>query len=101
MKVIIVEVTRAANSFGQRHLDHIREAYTLIAQIVARGQQDGSFRSEIDAELAAMVFYGVIEQVLTSWIFGLLPADEEHFERAKRLALDAVCSGLETDRQAS
>src|SRR5271165_1311577 len=31
MKVIIVEVTRAANSFGQRHLERIREAYTLIA----------------------------------------------------------------------
>ena len=27
MKVIIVEVTRAANSFGQTHLEKIREAY--------------------------------------------------------------------------
>ena len=35
MKVIIVEVTRAANSFGQTHLAKIREAYTLIAGIVA------------------------------------------------------------------
>jgi AcrR family transcriptional regulator len=98
MKVIIVEVTRAANSFGQRHLSQIREAYALLAQIVARAQRDGSFRTEIDAELAAMVFYGVIEQVLTGWIFGLLPADEAHFERAQQLALDAVCGGLETPR---
>src|SRR5687768_3365210 len=34
MKVIIVEVTRAANSFGRIHLDKIREAYTGIADIV-------------------------------------------------------------------
>src|SRR5688500_12207535 len=34
MKVIIVEVTRAANSFGRQHLDKIREAYEMIAQIV-------------------------------------------------------------------
>jgi len=95
MKVIIVEVTRAANSFGQRHIERIREAYTLIAQIVARAQSDGSFRAEIDAELAAMVFYGVIEQVLTGWIFGVLPADEAEFERAKRLVPEAVCRGLE------
>jgi AcrR family transcriptional regulator len=101
MKVIIVEVTRAANSFGQRHLDHIREAYTLIGQIVERAQREGSFRAEIDAELAAMMFYGVIEQILTSWIFGLLPADEAHFERAKRLATEAVCGGLEADHRAS
>ncbi len=95
MKVIIVEVTRAANSFGERHLGHIREAYTLIAQIVERAQRDGSFRSGIDAQLAAMVFYGVIEQVLTSWIFGLLPTEDGDFERTKRLVLDAVCGGLE------
>ena len=95
MKVIIVEVTRAANSFGERHLGVIREAYTLIAQIVRRAQADGSFRGEIDAELAAMVFYGVIEQVLTGWIFGLLPADEEQFERAKRLVPETVCLGLQ------
>jgi TetR/AcrR family transcriptional regulator, fatty acid metabolism regulator protein len=36
MKVIIVEVTRAANTFGRTHLAKIREAYSLIAAIVAR-----------------------------------------------------------------
>ena len=34
MKVIIVEVTRAANSFGRLHLEKIREAYQGIAAIV-------------------------------------------------------------------
>src|SRR4051794_41655733 len=34
MKVIIVEVTRAANSFGRTHLAKIREAYELIGAIV-------------------------------------------------------------------
>ena len=38
MKVIIVEVTRAANSFGRTHLAKIREAYELIAAIVERAQ---------------------------------------------------------------
>ena len=38
MKVIIVEVTRAANSFGQTHLEKITEAYELIAGIVERAQ---------------------------------------------------------------
>src|SRR5439155_6378038 len=72
MKVIIVEVTRAANSFGQRHLDKIREAFARIADIVRNAQQEGSFRTEIAPEFAAMAFYGAIEQVLTGWIFGLL-----------------------------
>lgn len=95
MKVIIVEVTRAANSFGQTHLDQIREAYLLIAAIVIKAQDGGAFKTEIDAEFAAMTFYGAIEQVLTGWIFGLLPQDDEHFERAKQLVVELVCGGLE------
>ncbi len=43
-----------------------------------------------------MAFYGAIEQMLTGWIFGLLPAGEEHFERAKWLVVETVCGGLET-----
>jgi TetR/AcrR family transcriptional regulator, fatty acid metabolism regulator protein len=96
MKVIIVEVTRAANSFGQTHLAQIREAYDLIAQIVVKAQVEGSFKDDIDAGFAAMAFYGAIEQMLTGWIFGLLPADDEHFERAKWLVVETVCGGLET-----
>jgi TetR/AcrR family fatty acid metabolism transcriptional regulator len=95
MKVIIVEVTRAANSFGQTHLEEIREAYRLIAEIVAKAQQEGVFKADIEAQFAAMVFYGVIEQMLTGWIFGLLPAGAEHFERAKQLIVETVCGGLE------
>lgn len=95
MKVIIVEVTRAANSFGQTHLGQIREAYGLIAQIVTKAQDDGLFKTDIDAQFAAMAFYGAIEQVLTGWIFGLLPQGSEHFERAKELIVETVCGGLD------
>ncbi|HEX5308753.1 MAG TPA: TetR/AcrR family transcriptional regulator [Solirubrobacteraceae bacterium] len=101
MKVIIVEVTRAANSFGQTHLDQIRQAYLLIAGIVTKAQQDGAFKADIDAEFAAMTFYGAIEQVLTGWIFGLLPAGDEHYERAKLLVVEMVCGGLECAPTAS
>jgi TetR/AcrR family fatty acid metabolism transcriptional regulator len=95
MKVIIVEVTRAANSFGQTHLGQIREAYRLIGEIVIKAQDEGVFKTDIEAEFAAMAFYGAIEQVLTGWIFGLLPQGGEHFERAKDLIVDTVCGGLE------
>ncbi|HEV2973415.1 MAG TPA: TetR/AcrR family transcriptional regulator [Solirubrobacteraceae bacterium] len=95
MKVIIVEVTRAANSFGDTHIDTIREAYELIAGIVEQAQRDGEFKPEIEARFAAMAFYGVIEQLLTGWIFDLRPQGEGDFERAKRLVIEIVCGGLE------
>ena len=95
MKVIIVEVTRAANSFGRRHLAKIREAYDLIADIVGEGQAAGTFRDGITPRFAAMAFYGAIEQVLTGWIFDLLPQGEAEFEEAKRYVVETICSGLE------
>jgi TetR/AcrR family fatty acid metabolism transcriptional regulator len=95
MKVIIVEVTRAANSFGATHLDKIREAYSMIAAIVDGARQDGSFKSDISAEFAEMCFYGAIEQLLSGWIFGYLPTTDEEFERAKSLVVETICGGLE------
>jgi AcrR family transcriptional regulator len=96
MKVIIVEVTRAANSFGATHLDKIREAYSMIAAIVDGARQDGSFKADISADFAAMCFYGAIEQLLSGWIFGYLPTTDEEFERAKSLVVETICGGLES-----
>jgi AcrR family transcriptional regulator len=96
MKVIIVEVTRAANSFGNTHIGTIGEAYDLIGGMIAKAQAEGVFRPEIEARFAAMAFYGAIEQLLTGWIFDLLPQGGEHFERAKWLVVETVCGGLET-----
>ena len=98
MKVIIVEVTRAANSFGREHLDTIREAYAMIAAIVDSARQDGSFKSDISADFAAMCFYGAIEQLLSGWIFGYLPTTDEEFDRAKSLVVETICGGLESAR---
>ena len=96
MKVIIVEVTRAANSFGALHLDKIREAYDRIAAILEPAHGSGSFKSGIPADFAAMCFYGAIEQLLTGWIFGLLPATDAEYERAKGLVVEAICGGIES-----
>ncbi len=95
MKVIIVEVTRAANTFGRTHLEKIREAFALIAGIVARAQQEGAFRDEITPEFAALAFYGLVEQVLSGWIFDRSAVDEQELERAKQMIVATICRGLE------
>jgi TetR/AcrR family transcriptional regulator, fatty acid metabolism regulator protein len=95
MKVIIVEVTRAANTFGRTHLPQIREAYDQIAAIVERAQRDGAFRADITPDFAALAFYGMVEQVLTGWIFSLLPVGEREYEEAKTHIVETVCGGLE------
>jgi len=102
MKVIIVEVTRAANTFGRTHLAHIRQAYVGIAAIVERAQRAGVFRSDITPDFAALAFYGAVEQVLTGWIFALLPTGEREYDQAKTHIVETICGGLDcTDRTSS
>ena len=95
MKVIIVEVTRAANSFGQTHLQVIRQAYDGIAEIVRKGQGAGEFKDTVTPQFAALAFYGTVEQVLTGWIFDLLPAGEAEYDQAKRFIVETICDGLQ------
>ena len=95
MKVIIVEVTRAANSFGRTHLAEIDRAYEMIAKIVADAQGEGTFRREVDPELASMWFYGAIEQLLSGWVFDLIPSRNDDFDRAREMLVETICGGLE------
>jgi TetR/AcrR family transcriptional regulator, fatty acid metabolism regulator protein len=95
MTVIIVEVTRAANSFGRTHLEEIRRAYEGIGKIVADGQEAGEFRSDVAPRFVAQAFYGAVEQLLTEWIFDDVPPAEARFEEAKKLLVTTICDGLE------
>jgi TetR/AcrR family fatty acid metabolism transcriptional regulator len=95
MKVIIVEVTRAANTFGRTHLARIREAYAGIAGIVAAGQAGGTFRPEITPAFAAQAFYGSVEQVLTGWIFDAEEPGDAEFDGAAAMIVDTICRGLQ------
>ena len=72
MKVIIIEVTRAANSFTRTHLPQIRQAYDLMAKIVRDAQESGAFRTDVNPDFASMWFYGAIEQLLSGWVFGMV-----------------------------
>jgi len=97
MKVIVVEVTRAANSFGRTHLPEIRQAYDLIAKIVSDAQASGAFRRDVDPTFASMWFYGAIEQLLSGWVFELIPAGDGDFDRAREMVVETICGGLERD----
>ena len=95
MKVIIVEVTRAANTFARTHLREINRAYETITKIVADGQATGEFRSDIDPVFASMWFYGAIEQLLSGWVFELIPGADSDFDRAREMVVETICGGLE------
>ena len=51
-------------------------------------------RADCDPRLAAWVVYGALEEILTGWVLGQLPAEEEDVERAVATVVDVAHAGL-------
>ena len=84
----------------QRRVGEIREAFKAIERIVARGQEEGEFRADVDPRLASVVFYGALEEILTGWVLGSLPDGDQQIAAAERTVVEIVCGGL-ADRTAA
>ncbi len=82
----------------QRRVAEIRQAFEAIERIIARGQEEGEFRDDVNPRLASVVFYGALEEILTAWVLGTLPDGEEQIAAAERTVVEIVCGGLAPDR---
>ena len=60
-----------------------------------RAGGDGLYRAEVDPDFVGMWFYGAIEQLLSGWVFGLIPTTDEEFGRAREMVVETLCLGLE------
>ena len=92
VRVLVREIGRSPQV--QTKVDELGQAFTTIERIVARGQREGAFRSDLDARLLSWIFYGGIEEILTGWVLGQLPDGDEDVARAERTVVDVVCEGM-------
>ena len=51
--------------------------------------------TDVDPEFASMWFYGAIEQLLTGWVFEIIPDGDGDFDRARAMVVETICGGLE------
>ena len=93
VRVLVHEVTRSPEQLP-RQIDEISHAYEALEGIIAHGQETGEFRDDFDAQLAATIFYGALEEVLTGWVMGQLPDGDEDIARAERVVTGLICDGL-------
>ena len=93
VRVLVHEVTRSPEQLP-RQIDEISHAYEALEGIIAHGQETGEFRDDFDAQLAATIFYGALEEVLTGWVMGQLPDGDEDIARAEQVVTGLICDGL-------
>jgi AcrR family transcriptional regulator len=92
VRVLVREIARSPEL--QRRIEQVDEAFAAIARIVTRGQAEGELRDDVDPRLASFVFYGAIDELLTGWVLGRLPAAEADVARAERAVAAIVGAGL-------
>ena len=93
VRVLVREVTRSPEQL-QQQIEEIGHAYEALERIIRRGQESGEFRPELDPQLAATVFYGALEEVLTGWVMGQLPDGEDAVAKAEQAVVGLLCDGL-------
>jgi TetR/AcrR family transcriptional regulator, fatty acid metabolism regulator protein len=96
VRLLVREITRSPHI--QDELDEIGQAFASLQRIVVRGQEEGTFRPDIDAQIAAWMVYGAMEQVLTGWVLGQLPDDAEAVAAAEHEVIATLVGGLRPAR---
>jgi TetR/AcrR family transcriptional regulator, fatty acid metabolism regulator protein len=99
VRLLVREVTR--NQQLEHETDEIELAFDALQRIVGHGQEDGEFRSDLDSRLAATIWYGALEEILTGWALGQLPDSVDDVTRAERAVVEMVTGGLAADRAAA
>jgi TetR/AcrR family fatty acid metabolism transcriptional regulator len=92
VRVLVREVGRSPD-VGER-VDEIRGLFLALRRIIEAARERGEVRADVDVGFAATAFYGALEEILTGWVLGQLPAEEEDVERAVVTVVDVTNAGM-------
>ncbi len=92
VRVIIREVARSPEV--NNRVDEIRNVFVGLGRMMAAAKERGELRADADPRLATWVLYGALEEILTGWVLGQLPGEEEDVERAVATVVEVFGAGL-------
>jgi TetR/AcrR family transcriptional regulator, fatty acid metabolism regulator protein len=92
VRLLVREITRSPHITDE--LDEISEAFRSLQRMIARGQAEGTFRADLDPQIAAWMLYGGLEEVLTGWVLGQLPDTAGALTAAEREVTATLVAGL-------
>src|SRR5581483_3828602 len=85
VRVVVREIARSPE---------VQQRIGSIRRIIERGQERGEFRADLDPGLAATIFYGGIDAVLTGWVLGTRPDGDEAIAAAEQTLVEVVAGGF-------
>ena len=90
--VLVREIARSPH-VGET-VDEIGGVFRALARMIDAAKARGEVRADCNATLAAWAVYGALEEILTGWVLGQLPGEDEDVERAVATVVDVASAGL-------
>jgi len=90
--VLVREIARSPD-LGER-VGEIRGVFLALERMIQSGKERGDVRGDCNVQFAACAVYGALEEILTGWVLGQLPAQEEDVEQAVVSVVDVAWAGL-------
>jgi AcrR family transcriptional regulator len=97
VRVLVREIARSPEV--QERIGELVKPLGSIRRMIERGQKAGELRSDVDPALAAIVFYGGIDELLTGWVLGQMPAGPGEVTAAEQTVVDVVLAGFSVAAQ--
>ena len=92
VRVVIREIARS--TVVSERVGELVKPIGAIRRIFERGQASGDFRRDLDADTAAVIVYGAIDELITGWVLGRLPGDDDDVANAEHHIVEVLATGL-------
>ena len=92
VSVLVREIARGPGVGGG--WVEIRGVIESLQRMIEAAKKRGDVRRDCNTVLATWGIYGALEEILTGWVLGQLPAREPDVERAVSTVVDVAWAGL-------
>ena len=91
--ILQTEVRQSARFIAEFTHEALSGYINLVREVIRRGQAEGVIRPQISDRVAALCFFGALDEIISSWLFTAKPIDPEH---AAGQVLDVLLHGMST-----
>ena len=96
--VFQVELRQSTKFMERFTASWLQDYFALVGEIIEEGQQDGSLRADLPLKLTAKAVFGILDEMVTSWI--LSKRDYDLAELAP-VVMDLLLRGMAAPRKAA
>lgn len=81
VRVLVREIARSPQL--QERIGDFQPGFDALTRVIERGQKTGEIDPALDPRVATFAVWGMIDEVLTAWVLGRLPSEQQNVDAAE------------------